>query len=112
MSSAVGGLNLFSRSVAITAITHSIAVNSAPCLSEDIVVIIVHNPFEAPAAHGGAETTKGGVESEICEAPTERMCLRCFRTSSEPDQLIYYFTYSLHNGSSKQSVLMQPLNIV
>ena len=55
-----GGLNLFSRSVAVTAITHSIAVHSAPGLSEDIVVIIVQNPFDAPAAHGGAETTKVG----------------------------------------------------
>ena len=55
-SIAVGGSNLFSRSVAVTAIAHSIAVNSAPGLSEDIVVIIVHNPFMAPAAHGAAET--------------------------------------------------------
>ena len=54
----MGGFNLFSMSVAVAAITHSIAVNSAPGLSEDIVVIIVQNPFEAPAAHGGAETTK------------------------------------------------------
>ena len=52
----MGGFNLFSMSVAVAAITHSIAVNSAPGLSEDIVVIIVQNPFEAPAAHGAAET--------------------------------------------------------
>ena len=105
-SSPLGGANLFSRSVAVTAITHSIAVNSAPGLSEDIVVIIVQNPFEAPAAHGGAETTKGSVKWEImiCSA-------NCPCQSAEPAGL-YYFTYSLHKGSSKQSVLMQPLNNV
>ena len=40
----------------ITTITHPVAVNSAPGLSEDIVVIVVHNPLETPAGHGGTQT--------------------------------------------------------
>ena len=62
MSGQWRGLNLYSRSVTFTAITHSIAVNSTPGLSEDIVVIIVQNPLEAPAAHGTAETATRGVK--------------------------------------------------
>ena len=42
----------------VTAITHPIPVHSAPGLSEDIVVIVVHNPLETPAGHCGAETVK------------------------------------------------------
>ena len=43
----------------VTAITHPIAVHSAPSLSEDIVVIVVQNPLDTSTAHRPAEAAMG-----------------------------------------------------
>ena len=73
----------------ITTITHPISIHSAPSLSEDIVVIVVQYPLKTPTRHGRTQAVKD-------------IRLRAGSWRS--------WSYSLQSGSSKQSVLMQPLS--